>query len=117
VQGTGKPGVETIQPVLEAARSGDLFKIRSNSDTAYWPATGVSLRRQIASLDLSLIDIRPAGESPQANLLARLCGTEVLRVSWWANVKAEDGVNDYFLVKRGGRWLVWLSVYAYEQFH
>jgi hypothetical protein len=116
VQVTEKPAIEMVQPVIEAVRSGDVFKIRTNSDTAYWPVTGLSLRREITSLDLRRIDIQPAVQSPQANLLDRICGTSLLRASWWANVKAEDGVSDYFFIKRLDHWFVWMSIYDYAQF-
>ena len=35
-------------------------------------------------------------------------------LSWWAQVKADDGVTDYFVLQRKGRWLVWMSAFKYE---
>jgi hypothetical protein len=33
-----------------------------------------------------------------------------VNASWWANINNESGaINNYFIIQRGGRWLVWLG--------
>ena len=72
VQAAAEPSAETLVPVLEAVRSGDVYKIRANSDVSFWPATGLSLRAQDASLDLGDITVQPAAQSPLADVLPLL---------------------------------------------
>ena len=114
VQAAAEPSAETLVPILEAVRSGDVYKVRANSDVSFWPATGLSLRAQDASLDLGDITVQPAAQSPLADVLTSACGEDVLRASWWAQVKADDGVTDYFVLQRKGRWLAWMSAFKYE---
>jgi hypothetical protein len=108
------PDAKTLAPVLKAVRSGDVVAIRQNSDAAYWPATGLSLRLELW-LNTWNLTIQPADQSPHAGSLTGLCGAQVLRASWWAQVNDNGFTTDYFLIRRGGRWLVWLDIYGEEQ--
>lgn len=112
---SAEPTAETVESAIETVRSGDLYLLRRRSDPAYWPATGLSLAWASGGVSPSQITITPASESPRAGLIERACGPEALAASWHAQVNGLDPNDEFFLIRRGGRWLVWMSLHEYEQ--
>jgi len=134
VQGCPNPqGLETIPlskeealAVLRAATSGDPETVRQAHDPSHWaqidwarlatPATP-ALPAEARIPPERVTDPRPAGESPYGELIANMCGREVLARSWWVVVcagpcaealQAAPALNaHFFLIRRQGRWLIW----------
>lgn len=134
VQGCPNPqGLETTPlskeealAVLRAATSGDPETVRQAYDPSHWaqidwarlatPATP-ALPAEARIPPERVTDPRPAGESPYGELIANMCGREVLARSWWVVVcagpcaealQAAPALNaHFFLIRRQGRWLIW----------
>jgi hypothetical protein len=108
------PAVKDLDPVLDDVRSGELTRLRKASDRAFWPISGLSVRRETAWLS-SNAEIIPAFESPQAELLIHACGPEVVARSWSARIEEDSQSHqDYFFIRRQGQWLVWISITTFD---
>ena|GEM_PF-2317480 len=109
------PTAKDLDLVLGEVLSGDVIRLRKASDRAYWPISGLNVRKErfFVPADTAVV---LASESPHTDLLTRACGPDVVARSWWVRIEPDSQVNhDYFFIRRQGQWLVWLSITTFEQ--
>ncbi len=108
--------VEEALEALHSLRSGDPDQMRRAADPALWPLLSSFPERPGPSRE-EIQAVRPARESPYADLIANGCGRDTLEKSWAIEVcpgpcapnTSESLIGHLFLIRRAGHWLVWAA--------
>ncbi len=109
---------EQAVEIVNLYATGDDLARRHVTDPALWESVARSFGRMDAPIPPDWVsEPRPARASDYASALGTLCGRELIEASWWvrdcrgpcAEVRSASLPIDFYLLSRGGQWLIWLA--------
>jgi hypothetical protein len=111
--GVDEPGAHAAAQAIGTVEhlTGDARHDRRYSDPAFWPMLNEDTKPAVGPGEAILAS--PARTSPYAELVRNNCGPRLVQLSVRVLVGNEHAApaltREYWVIKRGGRWLVWFT--------